>query len=318
MNNFVDDTLFKFVRCACCRSKARERKYPIDDIHPSNLSAIDIKPYSVGVAVCPSCSHEFIQPQPQPLFLKAYYSKYVSNSRFGFYKERSKQYIPKQFKAHYQPWLNLIEQMLGRKGRLLDIGAGLGMFLRFAHEKGFEVYGIEQNSKAVEIMQKYGIPAVNSPFEDIEIQEHFDVVTMWDLLEHLADPRFSLEKVSKFISQDSLLVLEIPARDSLLHNLAKFLYSASSGLIRKPLYLVCGLHHLHYFSKKGITNLLHETGFKVELIERRETEIMSLYKGKPGKRSFSDILYNIALVSIFFLARILKRQNKMIIFARKI
>lgn len=51
-----------------------------------------------------------------------------------------------------------------------------------------------------------------------------DLITMWDLLEHLADPRNALMKANRILAERGLLVLEIPDRDSHLHDLAKGFY----------------------------------------------------------------------------------------------
>lgn len=310
--------LFIPTACVCCGAEAINPTYPIDTDHPSNLSGVDVRRAGLGVAICPDCGHEFIQPVPQAPFLAAYYASYMSKAKSGFYRERAEGDIPARFRQRYERWLTILERSLGRKARLLDVGAGLGMFLRLAREKGFEVVGVEPNGEAAECLRKnFDIPVVNGLFEDVSLDEQVDIITMWDLLEHLANPRAALRKAAGLIHDKGLLVLEIPARDSLLHYLAKFLYRASNGKIRRPLYLVCGVHHLHYFSEADITRLLDETGFKIQEVHRGETELASLYHGGSGERSVSTVVYNMALVAVFGMARLLRKQNKLIVFARK-
>ncbi len=283
------------------------------------LSGIDVGKVGLGVAICPECGHEFIQPVPQPPFLAAYYASYMSKAKSGFYQERAAGDIPERFRLRYEHWLKVLERSLEGKGRLLDVGAGLGMFLRLAREKGFDVVGVEPNDDAAATLRgRFDIPVVSGLFEDVTLDERVDIVTMWDLLEHLANPREALQKAAGLIREDGIIALEIPARDSLLHDLAKFLFRASRGKIRRPLYLVCGVHHLHYFSEVDITRLLDETGFEIQEIYRGETELASLYHGGSGKRTVLTVVYNMTLVAVFGMARLLRRQNKLIVFARKI
>jgi 2-polyprenyl-3-methyl-5-hydroxy-6-metoxy-1,4-benzoquinol methylase len=141
---------------------------------------------------------------------------------------------------------------------------------------------------------------------------------MWDLLEHLADPRQAFCRVAELLTPDGYLVLELPGRDSLLHDLAKVLYRFSGNRIRRPLYLVCGIHHLNYFSSAGITSLLEQSGFKVKQVHRGESELQSLYRGCQGDRSAADLVYNAGLTCVFWLARQWGRQNKLIIFAQRV
>lgn len=311
--------MFTPTPCVCCGAEEQDVRYPIDTHHASRLAGMEIAGLGVGVAVCGRCGHESIQPVPSPAFLEAYYSAYMSSAKSGFYQERAAETIPERFRGRYTPWLDRIHAMVGgRQRRLLDIGAGLGMFLRLARECGFDVQGVEPNKEAADaLFERFGIPVVNGLFEDVELAEKVDVVTMWDLLEHLADPRSALEKAASLVVSGGLLVMEIPARDSLLHNLAKASYRLSGGRIRRPLLLVCGVHHLHYFSQRDISHLMNECGFEVKEIHRGETELASLYRGHDQRRSVASKAYNVALTSVFWMARLLRRQNKLIIFARK-
>lgn len=311
------DGLFASVPCVCCGAEGVAVRYPIDLRHASAISGFDIRDKPIGVAVCHRCGHEFIQPVPQPAFLRAYYSNYMSGAKSGFYRERAADSIPERFRSRYEPWLCIMATMLDGRRRLLDVGAGLGMFLRLARERGFEVRGVEPNKEVADVLTaRHGIPVVNNLFEQVELDEQVDVITMWDLLEHLADPRAALVKVASLLAPKGLLVLEIPSRDSLLHTLAKGIYRISGGRVRRPLYLVCGLHHLHYFSERDISRLLGETGFEVREIHRGETELESLYRDKFGERSLAAKTYNLALAVVFRMARLLRRQNKLIIFAQ--
>ncbi|GAB6194392.1 class I SAM-dependent methyltransferase [Desulfocastanea catecholica] len=312
--------LFEHSPCVCCGQQNHLIRYPIDQEYASNISGIDIKEVKIGITECSHCGHLYIQPVPQTTFLSGFYAGYMSKAKSGFYKERSANIeIPEKFCKKYTHWLLKLREIDINLHSVLDVGAGLGMFLRLAKRHGFEVLGVEPNKEAaLALKEKYGISVINSLFEDVETDQRVDVITMWDLLEHLADPAKALLKAHDLLNPNGILILEIPARDSLLHDLSKFLYRFSVGRIRRPLYIVCGVHHLHYFSEKHICNLLRESGYEIEKLFRGETDLHALYRGKRGKRSLQAIVFNITLSVIFWLAKVVGRQNKLVIFAKKI
>jgi hypothetical protein len=78
------------------------------------------------------------------------------------------------------------------------------------------------------------------------------------------------------------------------------------------------VHHLHYFSQTEISRLLETCGFQVKKIYRGETELASLYRGRGSKGWLTDTVYKLSLAGLFWLARILRLQNKLIIFAQRI
>ncbi|QBQ55961.1 class I SAM-dependent methyltransferase [Nitrosococcus wardiae] len=293
--------------------------YPIDKDYAERMTGFDLEKFSVGVANCEECGHEFIHPVPTAVFLEAFYARYMSKAKEGFYRERAYAEIPGSFRDRYEPWLRKLAQLGIGNGRLLDVGAGLGMFLRLAQQHGFNVIGIEPNGEAAEnLVRAFDIEVHNCLFEDAKLKGTVDVVTMWDLLEHLAHPRAALEKAWTLLSSEGVLVLEIPARDSLLHYVAKLLFQFTVGVVRRPLYLVCGVHHLHYFSEKDISRLLEDCGFHVLDVQRSETEFGSLCRrGVRGWRSIPSGVYNVGLRGMLFAARLLDMQNKLIVFAGK-
>lgn len=307
---------FNLVCCPLCGSSEERIKYPIDAHYLYGHTRVDVSGHQIGVAVCSKCEHQFIQPCPTRDFLTLFYASYMSAAKGGFYKARQAGEIPDVFREYYSPWLDEIKEMQDvAKPTLLDIGCGLGMFLRLAREKGFRVVGIEPNDEAVERLSKeFSIMAYNSLLEDYSPEEKFDVVTMWDLLEHLARPNMAIEKAFLMLNRGGLLVLEIPIRDSLLHWAAKGLYWVSFGKVRRPLFLTYGVHHLQYLSEKSVVSLLVEHGFEVIRSSRAETSLDALRKKSSG---IKHVLYNLSLNVLFVVARLIHRQNKLVIIARK-
>ena len=118
----------------------------------------------------------------------------------------------------YGMWkrLNLIERHV-RGGMLLDVGCGTGIFLAEAMRRPqWNTIGLEPNEFAASyVEERLGFPIIHSRLEDANLSEgSFDVVTMWNVLEHLEDPIACLERANRLLRAGGLLVMSIPNLDS--------------------------------------------------------------------------------------------------------
>jgi 2-polyprenyl-3-methyl-5-hydroxy-6-metoxy-1,4-benzoquinol methylase len=139
--------------------------------------------------------------------------------------------------------------------RLLDIGCGLGYFLDAAQDVGFEVAGVEFNPQAVRaIRQKYAFPVYEGAVETQPIPEgSFDVVTMFDVIEHLHDPFTTLKRLRSLLRPGGGLALSTMDSESF-----------SSRLLGKRLEdFRRTREHLFFFSRETITKILESCGFTV-------------------------------------------------------
>ena len=93
-----------------------------------------------------------------------------------------------------------------RPPTLLEVGCGFGYFLNEAFEEGFEVSGVEFNRGAVErLRRKYRFPIQQGPLEEIALEEdHYDVLAMFDVIEHLRFDTGGLERGQHPIERSAL------------------------------------------------------------------------------------------------------------------
>lgn len=98
------------------------------------------------------------------------------------------------------------------KGRLLDIGCATGDFLAAMRRQAWEVYGVEPvRLAAQEAQRRLGEKIFDGLLEDASFPDaYFDVVTLWDVLEHLHDPVSSLSEIHRILRPDGLMVLGVP------------------------------------------------------------------------------------------------------------
>ena len=99
-----------------------------------------------------------------------------------------------------------------RNGRLLDIGAGHGEFLRKAEAAGWEGWGIEPSQSAARASRDFLGPRVlNQTVEEADFPaDHFDVITLWNVIDCLADPVESLKKIRTWLRPGGLLLIRTP------------------------------------------------------------------------------------------------------------
>jgi 2-polyprenyl-3-methyl-5-hydroxy-6-metoxy-1,4-benzoquinol methylase len=141
-------------------------------------------------------------------------------------------------------------------GRLLDVGCATGYFLNAAR-LDFETQGIELSEwAALYARERLRLDVVNAGLDEASLPaEHFDVVTLNDVIEHFTDPRAALLRIQGLLRPGGLLYLVTPNIESLS---ARILRGRWWGL--RPA-------HVFYFSPATLTALLRETGFEVELVK---------------------------------------------------
>ena len=95
---------------------------------------------------------------------------------------------------------------------VLDIGCLDCIFLNYMKDRGCRVLGIEPSREHVEYytQETPGLDVINGFFEDQDIEQAFDLITMFNVLEHTKDPIKALTKSHCLLEPNGLLVLEIP------------------------------------------------------------------------------------------------------------
>lgn len=216
-------------------------------------------------------------PQPSPDNLGRYYESedYISHTD-GKRSLFEKLYHVVKQKA-LKNKINIINANQTKKGKLLDIGAGTGDFLVTAKNSGWETLGIEPSEKAKKIALSKGI-AFKKDIKEIE-NASFDVVTMWHVLEHVADIQEHISELKRILKPNGLIIIAVPNYKS---------YDA--GYYGKFWAAYDVPRHLWHFSKKALTCLFAEKNLEVKKIlpMKFDSFYVSLLseKYKTGKMNF--------------------------------
>lgn len=104
---------------------------------------------------------------------------------------------------------------LRRGGRLLDVGCGSGQFLRLAKANGYQVSGIDVDNEAVNVAKyRFSLRDVYvlaaEELGSLSWEEHFDVICMFDVLEHLENPVSALCELGRLLTPGGCLVCTVP------------------------------------------------------------------------------------------------------------
>lgn len=263
---------------------------------------------------CSSCDLVFVGNPPSKKYLKRIYTfeeGYFSN----YMDERVDTSLA--FKVAREKY-NFIEQYK-TQGHILEVGCGLGFFLKVAQENGWNTFGVEISSDFAEFAKnRYGLDIYTGELENANFNpEHFDIIVMWDVVEHLVDPIQKLHNINRILKNDGVLALSTPRIDGLYPKLS-YLLSGISGQWRHPE----PPFHLYQFSKKSITELLKKSGFRVVNIYNKRIPIRYSFPKFDSffgsiKRFVFRSIYSIIFIPIAFLAPYLRRGDWMTVIAKK-
>ena len=158
------------------------------------------------------------------------------------------------------------------KQKILEIGAGAGNTLLYIKENqiakevmGVELMEIANSNQKHPLIDKFQI--ANIEHESIQAQEeYFDIIICADVLEHLVDPWSIVDKLSRYLKKDGLLIVSIPnIREwktlSKIIFRGDFSYQSSGGIMDKT--------HLRFFCKRNIYQLLNTSVLSVYLLHAK-------------------------------------------------
>jgi 2-polyprenyl-6-hydroxyphenyl methylase/3-demethylubiquinone-9 3-methyltransferase len=237
-------------------------------------------------------------------------------------------YIETQLQANLKKFKNqasvVAKHLPIQNAKVLDIGCGGGLFLSLLKQEGAEAIGIElSDSRAQYAKTKHGLEISKRPIENDFWQKgyenHFDAVTLWDVIEHVNYPIQTLQSAANVLKQGGLLLIDTPCRDSFYHQFGAFTYQLTGG--RFPTFLNA-MYSSHLFGHKQIFS----TGEMKELFESVGLEIIDLHKFHELsfpyefylKKLFkSEVIVQLLLPAVRVFFRIFKIQNKMLAVGRK-
>jgi SAM-dependent methyltransferase len=228
--------------CASSRPKQRWKKNELDFLE------------------CQSCGTVYISPRPTPEILEEHYRtsenyKYWSEVIFPASEDarRTKIFAPRAARVAE------IAARFGKSGgALVDVGAGFGTFCEeVTRLRVFDrVIALEPEPHLAATCRSKGLDVVESPVETATLPvEHVDVVTNFEVIEHLFDPAAFVDQCARLLSPGGLLMLTCPNGQGFD---VEVLGDLSWTVVPE---------HLNYFNPNSLGGLMERAGF--EVVERQ-------------------------------------------------
>jgi SAM-dependent methyltransferase len=227
-------------RCTSCGSDSLQTLYTVRDSNRRSTGEV------FSIARCRTCGISQTLPQPAKERIASYYTEdYYPASAGGPQARRSQ--LEK---------LALVRKT-STSGRLLDIGTGVGLFLREAQEAGFSAEGVEISATTAALgRDQLGVEIHTGDFLTIPLSpSSYDIVTLWHSLEHFHQPREVLGKIARLLKPGGRVVIAVPNINSL-----------QARLFRSRWYHLDVPRHLFHFTPDTLTALLRDAGFTVSSV----------------------------------------------------
>jgi SAM-dependent methyltransferase len=232
-------THFVDIPCPICESDAALRRLTTDRER--------------NIVVCRSCDLAFVSPQPDESYLSAIYQEsYFSRGEpgtgyqdYGALSELLTRIAVKNMAT--------ISELRPTRGRLLDVGCATGEFLGVANSEGWAAYGVELSPDGRRACVEKGLSVVGDRLVDLPTEPAYDVVTYWDVLEHVTNPVAELRAAHARLAPGGLFATTMPNFGSLRSRLQRGRWWA----------FYSSREHLFFFSRRSLTAALDKAGFQV-------------------------------------------------------
>ena len=241
--------------------------------------------------------------------------------------KKQKEYIEANLESNKQRFQNQINVVneFANCGNLLDVGCGGGAFISIAQDNNFMCQGIELNVNRANFAKNKTGALIHQ--EDIcsdefisKYSENFDVISMWDVIEHVNYPCLTIESISKCNKKGGWLFIDTPAKDSFYHRFGELTYKLSGGRLPTFLNLMYSdtpFGHKQIFSTGELKKIVEESGYEIKLIKKFH-ELSFPYKHYLKKISKNKYFLNIFDFLLKFVFKFLRIQNKFVLVAQKI
>lgn len=219
-----------------------------------------VKDYTVSqqqftIVECTACTVRITQDVPAPDAIGPYYksASYIShtNTREGL-MNRVYHWVRKRTLAQKR---KLVQKATGRGiGQLLDVGSGVGAFVKEMQDHGWKSTGLEPDPDARQIAQKESGIALQESQQLYELpNEQFDAITLWHVLEHVHDLQGYFAAFSRLLKPGGVLLIAVPN------------YTSADAARYGEFWAAYDVpRHLYHFSPSSMKQLAQKHGFDIK------------------------------------------------------
>ncbi len=244
----------EYVTCNLCGHDNTRVRFPStlpEGAAPQNVEAFRCTSPGYGrhhtIVKCQNCGLIYTNPR---FTGEEILDSYVAVEDPLYLEERDGRVLT--FERHLRP----LEKIKAPPGMLVDVGAYTGVFVEIAAQHGWEAYGVEPSQWAVEQARERGLHMIAGTLASSGLADNsLDVVTMWDVIEHVSNPFGEMQQADRLLKPGGLLVVHTMDIDS---GFARVMGGRWPWLMEM---------HIYYFSRRTLKHMLEQAGFTVIRIE---------------------------------------------------
>ncbi len=247
----MDAVLNEDIPCNLCGARNASLLYP-STLGNTPLDAADFRCTSSAYGIhppivrCNICGLVYANPRWDSALVNENYSVVQDPT---YVEERQGRVLT--FERNLAPLEQLIAPTSPTR-RLLDVGCHIGVMVELAQARGWEAWGVEPSVWAAEQARARGLRVLTGTLDTTTLPEnYFDVVTMWDVIEHLTDPAAEVRRVHRVLAPGGIFAIHTIDIESLF---ARLMGTRWPWLMEM---------HLYYFSPRTLSKLLTQNGFQV-------------------------------------------------------
>jgi 2-polyprenyl-3-methyl-5-hydroxy-6-metoxy-1,4-benzoquinol methylase len=202
------------------------------------------------IVECVACHMRYVSPMPTPEEITAHYQQaeyFAGESGLGYLSYAD---MKKALRPHFQRRLQIIEAQLPQRGKILDVGCAAGYFLEEAHQRGWQISGMDLSQEMVYSAEELLHVPIYTALADIPDRD-FDAITLWEVIEHLPNPLDTLHQLRDHLRPGGVLTLSTPNTGHWQALCAKEQWVG----YQPP-------SHLQYFTRKTLADTLRRAGFE--------------------------------------------------------
>ena len=201
---------------------------------------------------CKKCKSVYVTPRLKDeyidkLYTDSYYSEMFTKSMIPFFDKRKKLLGEKKYAQILNHSVN--------KGKILDIGCGVGELIDVFKDNDWDCDVVELNPAAIKWLESRGHNVHEVHFADFNTNNKYDVIMAWNVIEHVLDPKDFVKKAYELLKPGGIFISEVPNGNSLLVD-----YCRNTG--KDPLRILQGEQHIMLYSVEAYEDLHLKSGFE--------------------------------------------------------
>jgi 2-polyprenyl-3-methyl-5-hydroxy-6-metoxy-1,4-benzoquinol methylase len=205
-----------------------------------------------SIVQCNNCSFVYVNPRVQDEQLASIYRhNYFANKDYGYVSyEQEKRLRIKNFER----WLRDADKYITVTDPIfaLDIGCAAGYCLELMKAKGWKTTGLELDEEMCTSLQQRGFNISKSLLGDLETENRFSVITLFDVIEHIPNIDKAFSKLHSLLTKNGVVVMVTPNHKSFQRK-----------LLGKKWFQYKPIEHIQYFDKKSISAFAERNGLQI-------------------------------------------------------